>query len=385
MSRAGAEQLREEGRGRDERVVAEVRERVDEGEADHRVADEAVERDGVVDWDDAPEGALPDPREHAAHHRDEDEGAVEVEARTAPARELDEGVRAEVLVADDGRNEERDVREPPHGEEPHLGHVVLEEAREALAEGRAGGRMRRRALEAGVEVLVRRDPAGLVAEERREHVGVRAEDGGELVEADAAVAVRVGLAEQSVGERAHVGRAHRHVVLGEAERDHPLELLAGDRAVAVVVVEAEGERELLLLGAEDEPTHGREELVLVDHAVAVHVEDREHAPREVRALEAEGLAQDGRVDAPAGARELAEARREQLDQVLVDLGRAGAFGHRGGSIAATSAGRPSLKQGQHFSASTVVSRARRALATPCVGRDRGAPCSRATTSRTPSG
>lgn len=114
-----------------------------------------------------------------------------------------------------------------------------------------------------------------------------------------------------------------HVLLREVEdevvahdgAEHAHELTLVNEAVLVVVVDPEGQLQLLIqsaLGAEDrQATH---ELPEVDDLVLVLVKDREEAFGEGRVLEAQGLLELSQVNHPVRV-----DRRADLLEVLVQL------------------------------------------------------------------
>ncbi len=176
------------------------------------------------------------------------------------------------------------------------------------------------------QVFVRRDPPRLVARHLGEQVRVVLHDPFELLEGEAAVVVRVGFAQERVGQVLDLRIADPHVVLRQADGDHAHQLGALERAVAVVVVEPKRERELVACRAEDDLPHAGQELVAADHTVAVLIEEREHAPREVVAAQAERRPERGLVDGRGLTRVSCERALEHLEQARVHEGNA--FCHR---------------------------------------------------------
>ena len=293
------------------RVGADEGGAVGDAEADERVTDDAMEGDGLVDGERAAEEGRADPREQPTHDGQEQDGAVEVDAGAEGATEAHElvggqpGARAREAVG-----EEPQVRRDPEDEDDERAPAVLEERR-----AERGGR----AVDAREDVLVRRDPLRLAPGHGAKDGGVLADDGLELLEVDASVAVRVGRDEERAGDgvgglRGPVG----DVALGEAHRDHAIELVAGERAVAVVIVHAEGEHQLLLIASGDELADALHELVLGDDAVGVQVEGAEHTACEVLAAEAERGLELLDVDDAVGAGRACERALEGRDEPRVD-------------------------------------------------------------------
>ncbi len=95
-----------------------------------------------------------------------------------------------------------------------------------------------------------------------------------------------------------------------------------DFAVAVVVVHAEREEQLVVVRPEDELSHALHELGSVDRTVVIAIEGREHAPREVLAAEAERLPKLGEIDASVGAGVVRESSLEHREQAAVGVVRA---------------------------------------------------------------
>src|SRR5205823_5353297 len=138
-------------------------------------------------------------------------------------------------------------------------------------------------------------------------------------ERDAPVAVGVGRGEERLCDGLRrLRRTLRDVALREAHRDHAIELFARERSVAVVVVDAECERELFLIRAGDELAYALEELLAHDDAVTIQIERGEHAAREVLAPEAERALQLLHVEHAVAARHARERPLEGRDEPRVD-------------------------------------------------------------------
>src|SRR5262249_28259194 len=117
-------------------------------------------------------------------------------------------------------------------------------------------------------------------------------------------------------------RPLRDLALGEAYRDHAIKLVWIDETVAVVIVDAESEHQLFAVASEDEPAHTRDELVFSDYAIAVLIEARENAPRQVLAAETERCLELRDVDARVRSGVAGEGPLERLDEARVDEGGA---------------------------------------------------------------
>ena len=279
------------------------RRRMGDGEGEHRVAEDLVHLDRLVDREQPAQPGGSHPREQAAHHGDQDEGPVEVDALTECPTRLHE---RELLGS---------IRGPEHRErnDSRLRRHPHEEKRPRLPSPLGKGPRPRRAaacplVEQSEQVLVRDDPGGFAARHAVKEVGAAPHHGLQLVEADAAVAIRVGHREEDLDEL--LGRLRGtlgHLALAEGHRDHAQDVLAVEGTVAVVIVHAKREGELLAIGPEDELAHALEKLGLVDRAVAVAVERGEHASGQVGAAQAERFAQLLGVDPRVGTRVMRES------------------------------------------------------------------------------
>ncbi|CRK35674.1 hypothetical protein BN1708_001307, partial [Verticillium longisporum] len=137
-------------------------------------------------------------------------------------------------------------------------------------------RLRLQAAPQADAVLLPSSPRRLELVERHAHADVRVfHHLGELVKADLAVIVEI---------RLHDGLVDNllELLVLEVAADHHLEhdeeLAVADEAVAVNVVHLEGEPQLLLLVALGrEGAEARDELLKVDVAAAVFVEDGDHS------------------------------------------------------------------------------------------------------------
>ena len=225
------------------------------------------------------------PREQAAHHRHQDQRAVEVDARrrsrarAASARSI--GCRA--AAAQQRRREDADVRERPRGRRRRTAPSrVLEEARDHGAARVAPSSSRaRRSSFGAIHIASLR----VICRAARGACATTASNSSNEIRPSRFVSAswKSASASRSGGcvARSATSLSARLIAIMRSSSS----LL--DRAVAVVIVQAEREHQLLALGPEDEPAHPGEELVALDHAVAVPIERREHAPREVLAAQPE--------------------------------------------------------------------------------------------------
>ena len=121
-----------------------------------------------------------------------------------------------------------------------------------------------------------------------QELGTLLHHGFELVERDPSVSIRIRHREEDLRQLLRRLRSPLDdLALGDGDRQHPQQLVAVQRTVAVVVVNAEHEQELLPVAPEDERARPFQELGLVNHAVAVRVELREDAAGQVLAAKAE--------------------------------------------------------------------------------------------------
>ncbi len=309
--RAGGDERGEQVRPVRDVQVPEVRCTVDEREPEERRADETVKAERTAERDRTRPSPFLQERQDPSHRGEEDERRVQVDTGSASPRDLDEHVR---LRARPGRSrllEEYGVGDGPRGEQHDRHRVVLHPA----AEPHSPRVPRALGAEQG---LVRREPARAAGRHVPQRFGVFLDGAAELVERQTPVVIAIRAVEQQRGEPGGFARRVRHRILGEAERDHPRELLARERRVAVDVVHAKREEQTVAGAAEEQPPHAAEEVAGVDVAVVIAVERREHAARELLAPEVQRAAEFRDADATIGAGELGEAPLEVLEELGID-------------------------------------------------------------------
>ena len=199
--------------------------------------------------------------------------------------------------------EENRVRRGPEQQREDVGPAVLERPPEARGQ-------RGRRLEAVGGVFAHGEPASAALLDRRGDLRMAIESRVELVERDAVVSRAVRLPQEEGREAVGDALAHRHVVFRAAQCDHPAQLGAIELAVAIEIVDPEGEAPLATRTAVEQALHTRQERVGADAAIAIAPKHEGDAPREVMAPKAEAARDHRGVDPSIGSGRIAKGDLE---------------------------------------------------------------------------